>query len=95
MSYSLGMTQAEWILKHKDDTITLGELSEACGRMKRLSLDMARRAIKVGRDQDLEAYAFFMQTGLFYGQLLDLAVDILAKRYGIEDIDTTEGEDDG
>ena len=75
----------EWITEHRNDTITLGEISDACEKAQASCLRLAERVLKVGRDQDLAAYAWFMQEYLNEKKALDLALDILGERYGYPD----------
>ena len=75
----------EWITEHRNDTITLGEISDACEKAQASCLRLAERVLKVGRDQDLAAYAWFMQEYLNEKKALDLALNILDERYGYPD----------
>ena len=75
----------EWIIEHRNDTITLGEISDACEKAQASCLRLAERVLKVGRNQDLAAYAWFMQEYLNEKKALDLALDILGERYGYPD----------
>lgn len=86
----------EWITEHRNDTITLGEISDACEKAQANCLRLAERCLKVGRDQDLAAYAWFMQEYLNEKKTLDLALNILGERYGYQEVpeeDTAHDED--
>lgn len=75
----------EWITEHRNDTITLGELSDGCEKAQASCLRLAERVLKVGRDKDLAAYVWLMQEYLNEKKALDLALNILGERYGYPD----------
>ena len=54
-------------------------------------LRLAEKALKVGRDQDLAAYVWFMQEYRNKKIALDLALDILGERYGYPEDPPEEG----
>jgi len=85
MPMYFGKPIPEWITEHRNDTITLGELSDACEKAQASCLRLAKRCLKLNRDMDLAAYAWFMQEYMNEKKALDLALNILGERYGYEE----------
>ena len=82
MAIYFGKPIPEWITEHRNDTITLGELSDACEKSQTNCLKLAERCLKGNRDMDLAAYAWFMQEYMNEKKALDIALQILGERYG-------------
>ena len=93
MAIYFGKPIPEWITEHRNDTITLGELSDACEKSQANCLKLADRALKGNRDMDLAAYAWFMQEYQNDRRAIDMALNILGKRYGYPEDPPEEGDD--
>lgn len=93
MAIYFGKPIPEWITEHRNDTITLGELSDACEKGQANCLKLAERCLKGNRDMDLAAYAWFMQEYMNEKKAMDIALQILGERYGYPEDPPEEGDD--
>lgn len=93
MAIYFGKPIPEWITEHRNDTITLGELSDACEKGQANCLKLAERCLKGNRDMDLAAYAWFMQEYMNEKKALDIALQILGERYGYPEDPPEESDD--
>lgn len=84
----------QWIIEHKDDTITLGEIVDACERSRRVSERLMDKAYENDKDGNmLTAYAYFAERGERSDEPLNLALSILGERYGYPDDPPEEEEE--
>ena len=77
----------EWITKHKDDTITLGEIVDGCEKSKEVLEDLLQKNLDKADEHPacLQAAAYFMQKIDRVNDPVDMALSILGERYGYPD----------
>jgi hypothetical protein len=84
----------QWIIEHKDDTITLGEIVDACERSRRVLERLMQKSYENDKDgQMLTAYVYFADKWERCNAPVDLALSILGERYGYPDNPPEEEEE--
>ena len=89
-----GKPISEWIVEHRGDTITLGEIADACEKSRRISEELMKETLEKGFEAaySLSAYAYFAEAAEKSSRPLDLALNILGERYGYPDNPPEEDE---